>query len=866
MAQARVLERNGFAVRRAKDGEQAIELAAGPEPLDLILMDIDLGRGIDGVEAAARILGLRDLPILFLSSHTESEVVERSELVTSYGYVVKNSGETVLLASIRMAGRLWEARKALLERNMDMEAANEELRAALEELDASNRSLVESQRELEERDRRLAESEKKFRTIADFNTDWEYWLDGQGGFVYISPSCESITGYSPGEFIADPGLLQAIVHPDDAELMRKHLVEDICRDDTSAMDFRIVTKAGQVRWLSHRCQAVSDASGAWIGRRGSNRDVTERKRIELAMAEMNRTLKEGEERLSLVIKGADLGTWDCYTPSGRVVFNDRWATMLGYDPAELEPRSSTWEGLIHPDDARAALGAWSDYLEGRAPSYRVECRLRAKDGSWRWTIDTGGVVERHPDGSPARATGIQMDISDLKGAQEEAVRLKKNYEDLFNSVEDFVFILGEDARILHVNASVVERLGYSENELRGRSVLELHPPERREEAARIVADALAGKVDFCPIPLMAKSGAIIPVETRARFGSWDGKTAILGVSKDVSRLTLSEEKFSKLFGLNPSACAMSDFPSGIYVEVNKAFEDLLGYSSAEVVGNSAVGLGIIDAGARDRLLGKADASGKIREEECELRAKDGSMRLATVSTDRIFVQDREYRITVVHDVTARARDEATIRGLLDEKSMLLREVHHRIKNNMSTMASLLSIQAAQSSNPEVASALRSAQQRLSSMEILYDKLYRSENIRELDLGTYLGPLIERAVSIFPGRESVRLELAFEPAPLDARTLSTLGILVNELVTNSMKHAFAGQEGGRITVGARAGNGAVVLSVADDGVGLPASIDAGSSPGLGLGLVDMLSRQLDGSYSIDRRNGTRFTLEFKAGLE
>jgi PAS domain S-box-containing protein len=110
LCESRVLERNGYAVRLARDGEAAIAAAADPA-VDVVLMDIDLGPGIDGTEAARAILEARDVPIVFLSSHTEPEVVEKTEGITSYGYIVKNSGDTVLLASLKMAFRLFESRR-----------------------------------------------------------------------------------------------------------------------------------------------------------------------------------------------------------------------------------------------------------------------------------------------------------------------------------------------------------------------------------------------------------------------------------------------------------------------------------------------------------------------------------------------------------------------------------------------------------------------------------------------------------------------------------------------------------------------------------------------------------------------------------
>ena len=125
MTERAMLEKHGYTVRVANTGEKAVEMAMAHKDIDLILMDINLGPGIDGTEAATMILEERDIPLAFLSSHTEREVVEKTEGITSYGYIVKNSGDTVLLASMLMAFRLHEAHKNIQAQRMDIEAAYE---------------------------------------------------------------------------------------------------------------------------------------------------------------------------------------------------------------------------------------------------------------------------------------------------------------------------------------------------------------------------------------------------------------------------------------------------------------------------------------------------------------------------------------------------------------------------------------------------------------------------------------------------------------------------------------------------------------------------------------------------------------------
>lgn len=126
----------------------------------------------------------------------------------------------------------------------------------------------------------LQESETRFRTIADFTYDWEYWMKPEGTFAYVSPSCQRITGYAPAAFLDKPELMTEMIHCDDLSAFTRHLKEERDSDAPLPIDFRIITTAGEVRWISHSCQSVYDADGHFLGKRGSNRDITRRKKLE----------------------------------------------------------------------------------------------------------------------------------------------------------------------------------------------------------------------------------------------------------------------------------------------------------------------------------------------------------------------------------------------------------------------------------------------------------------------------------------------------------------------------------------------------------------------------------------------------------
>jgi PAS domain S-box-containing protein len=173
----------------------------------------------------------------------------------------------------------------------DKEKTKEELLAELEILRGQVAELQVLQNQLKSREEDLRRSEERFRTLADSTYDWETWRAPDGVYLYVSPSCERITGYRREEFIADPSLVARIIHPDDQAIATRHFLEDFRAQEVVHIDFRIITKTGEERFISHYCQGVFTKDGEFLGRRASNRDISVRKRVETELHRVNRALK-----------------------------------------------------------------------------------------------------------------------------------------------------------------------------------------------------------------------------------------------------------------------------------------------------------------------------------------------------------------------------------------------------------------------------------------------------------------------------------------------------------------------------------------------------------------------------------------------
>lgn len=209
----------------------------------------------------------------------------------------------------------------------------------------------------------------------------------------------------------------------------------------------------------------------------------------------------------------------------------------------------------------------------------------------------------------------------------------------------------------------------------------------------------------------------------------------------------------------------------------------------------------------------------------------------------------------------RKQAEDEIKRQLLEKETILKEVHHRIKNNFASIGSLLNLQAQSVTNPEAQSALQDAIGRVKSIQVLYEKLLLTDDYQVTSVKEYLDNLIDDIISLFPGNLKLTAKTQIDDFQLDSKRLFPIGIIVNELLTNTMKYAFTGRDSGLIEITLKERNGDAILTILDDGNGLPEGFDLEEQKGFGLMLVDLYSQQLDGSFSIESNDGTKCALEF-----
>ncbi len=261
-------------------------------------------------------------------------------------------------------------------------------------------------------------------------------------------------------------------------------------------------------------------------------------------------------------------------------------------------------------------------------------------------------------------------------------------------------------------------------------------------------------------------------------------------------------------------------------------------------------------------LAEAEKTGSLIFETLHQR-KNGEIFPVEISLRLIDIGGARYHQAIIRDISDRKRAEARIMDALREKEVLLKEIHHRVKNNMQVISSLLRLQASKYPDPEVREAFRESQGRIKSMALVHEKLYQTKDLSRIDFADYIKSL---ASSIFASHqlgERISLQLDLEKTFLAINAAVPCGLIVNELVLNALKHAFPNNRAGKITVELRENESGVIrLTVRDDGVGLAEGIEPDKSESLGFQIISLLAGQLDGRIDIRREAGTTISLRFE----
>jgi len=344
---------------------------------------------------------------------------------------------------------------------------------------------------------------------------------------------------------------------------------------------------------------------------------------------------------------------------------------------------------------------------------------------------------------------------------------------------------------------------------------------------------------------------------------------VLAAIVDITERKRLEERFQRVVEYAPSAMVMIDH-GGRIVLVNAQTEQLFQYQRSALIGQTVEMLvperlrgehehfrrGFFDVPQPRPMGAGRDLFG---------RRSDGSAFPVEIGLNPIETEEGFMVLASIVDITERQRAQQKLENALKEKTILLNEVHHRVKNNLQVISSLLNLQATHTDDPRLRAALGESQSRVRAMALTHQLLYERQDYSRIDLGEYLERLLQSlSGSYHEARAQVALTrvLPNERQFVDFERAISCGLIVNELVTNAFKHAFPDGSGGEIRIELQAAaEHELVLIVADDGVGLPEDFDQAKVRSLGLQLVPLFVEQIGGRFSIEPRPGVRFAMHF-----
>lgn len=330
------------------------------------------------------------------------------------------------------------------------------------------------------------------------------------------------------------------------------------------------------------------------------------------------------------------------------------------------------------------------------------------------------------------------------------------------------------------------------------------------------------------------------------------------------------DRFRRVFDCSPIGIAVIDAESRTFVDVNKSFMDLVGYTGQELQAKSVAEILHPDDWLNQEKI-PASAGCPSRDVSSEKRfiRKDGVIRWVHV-TEAVLPPDSGEALAVltVFDVTGHRQAEEKLTASLAEKEVLLREVHHRIKNNLSSIIGLIDLQRSAIQEPDTVKMLAELSDRIRSMSLVHEKLYHSGSLSMIDCQDYLDDLIFQLRCSYES-QGIHFDVTAADVEMPLESVVPCALIINELVTNALKYAFPNKRPRtenadcRITVSlTREEPRSYTLSVADNGVGLPVGLNWKKTKTMGLLLVRMLGQhQLGGTYQLDQDQGTRFTLTF-----
>jgi len=596
--------------------------------------------------------------------------------------------------------------------------------------------------------------------------------------------------------------------------------------------------------------------------------------------------------------------------------NFKISELLGFGAEEIKQMGSVFfSKYIHPDDLKRLASLYQRFMRAKDNDVLdYEYRVMNSRGEWRWMHSYDVVFKRGSDGLAVQLLGTAQDVTDRKKLEDELKKYSGHLEELvdirtrelkltnekikqeiserakaekniidaeekFRSLVEHslagIYIL-QNNRFVYVNPRFEEIFDSKFAELEKINPLDLVLEDDKPFVIENIEKLFSNKMVSVQYTYRAlrKKGTTIIVEVRATKIDYMGSSALIGTMQDVTERKLAEDEIRSqqeflrtVIDLSPSLIFAKD-REGRFTLVNKSVAELYGTTVDELIGKTDKDFNISNNEVQsfieaDRLVIDNQQERDIPEEMVS-SAVTGETRWYQTKKIPLIARDGSRQVLgVSSDITARkVAEEMTIKSL-KEKELLLQEIHHRVKNNLQIIVSLLKLQSKHIYDQRDLEIFNNSRARVETMSLIHEKLYKSKDISSINFDTYIRELASYLLKAYKvQQEDIELLINANNVKLGIDTAIPCGLIINELVINILKFAFPEGRKGRIEITVIKDNDDMTLIVSDNGIGLAPDFSLGESISLGLQLVDTLIKQLDGNVVVDKADGAKFTIKFK----